>query len=80
MQARPSTHAGAVALLVFAAEYWERHDVENYPDIPAAMVTAARAIAGESRHFRRAGCRLEGWLFLIVKPRDAAYRRARAER
>jgi hypothetical protein len=65
MQAQPRTHASVVALLVFAAEYWQRHDVENYPDIPAAMVTAARAIAGDpSKIFisERLAESLEGWL------------------
>jgi hypothetical protein len=65
MQAQPRTHAGAVALLVFAAEYWQRHEVEDYPDIPAAMVTAARAIAGDPSKIvisDKLAASLEGWL------------------
>ena len=32
MQAQPRTLAGVAALLVFAAEYWERKGIEDYPD------------------------------------------------
>jgi hypothetical protein len=65
MQAQPRTHAGAVALLVSAAEYWERKDIEDYPDIPAAMVTAARAIADDPSKVvisDKLAASLEGWL------------------
>ena len=65
MQAQPRTRAGVVALLVFAAEYWERKDIEDYPDIPAAMITAARAIAGDPSKIvpsDRLASSLEGWL------------------
>ena len=65
MQAQPRTRAGVVALLVFAAEYWERKDIEDYPDIPAAMITAARAIAGDPSKVvisDRLASSLEGWL------------------
>jgi hypothetical protein len=65
MQAQPRTPAGVVALLLFAAEYWERKDIVDYPDIPAAMVTAARAIAGDPSKVvisERLAASLEKWL------------------
>jgi hypothetical protein len=65
MQVQPRTHAGVVALLVFAAEYWERHQIEDYPDLPAAMAAAARAIAGDPSKVvisEKLAASLDGWL------------------
>ena len=65
MQAQPQTLAGVVALLLFVAEYWEIKDIDDYPDIPAAMVTTARAIAGDPSKVvisERLAASLKGWL------------------